>query len=173
MSYFEPQLVGKIGERQFVLHNGDITKEFYNVGLFDIETGMYPILNEKEEVVEYMDMLGNFSKHTTKFAYHFYKYAVSSKDVPFLVSSYMKISYSGLVDFPSRYLADEKIKEIIKKEEKRRFKYARRHNEFDSLIDIVRYRIYLKQVWADKVLRAERFKETLEKAKDNEIVKEQ
>ena len=51
-NYYEPILKGEIGKMEFELFDGLKTKSFYNVGEFDEVFGQFPILNEKEEIVD-------------------------------------------------------------------------------------------------------------------------
>lgn len=169
-NYYEPILKGEIGKMEFELFDGLKTKSFYNVGEFDEVFGQFPILNEKEEIVEYMDLLGNFTENRTELAKYFYQYCISIVDVPVIKMGRYKMFYTGISEFPSKYLLDERTKKIIKAEEKRRFKLSCKCHKFDSLIEMLRYRKYVNSYIKEKLQRAEEYAEELKIINENQNI---
>ena len=151
-------LMGTAGKKHFVLPNRQITKKFYNAQSFDMRTGQFPILDENGEIIEYMDLMGNFTKTNTLFAKKLYNYVASERNIPFITKAHGDYYYCGLLDFPSKYLIDDNVKHFIKMEERRRYlKLCNNHN-FSSIFQRLMYKRYTNKVWKQKERKAEYLK---------------
>lgn len=151
MKCFEkPCAVSNNGKVEFVLYDGTKTKSVFAFLEFDNCLGMFGILNEKYEVVEYMDILGNFSKKPTMFAKRFNEYINSSKyGIGYGCPQFM--FFTSLIDFPSKYLSSKKVRQIVKQEEEFKYKKACIFGEFSSLLEKLKYRLYYKKIYKQKI----------------------
>ena len=164
-----PKLIGEVGTMKFLLSDGTETKTFYSVTEFDVTRGQYPILNKDNEIIEYMDILGNFTKGKSEFAKVYYEYYNSIINIPFIRTVSANLMYTGLSEFPSRFLADEKIKKIIIAEEKRRFWWALKNHLFKSLIEALRYKKYVNGCLKDKLTKADIYKQNKEEKLEKDV----
>ena len=161
MVKYMPKLLGEDGKKYFKFNDESVSKTFFSAGKFDVLACQFPILNEKGEVVEYMDILGNFSKENTHFARKIYRYITYEFLQPTIVRiSKSNFYYFALADFPSAYLTDEKIKKFIIEEEKRKYKYLVHSHQFVSLFERLRYKIIMKQILRRKLKKAKTLEET-------------
>lgn len=152
----EPQIIGEVGNKQFVLYDGQISKPFFTNAEFDSRIGSYPILNENNEIVEYMDLIGNFTNKPTKFAKEFSSY-IDSRRLGVSDAYAGSIFFcTGLIDFPSKYLVDKKIRKIVKAEENYKFKTACMENNLVYLLTKLKCKLYLIDIYNQKIARAER-----------------
>ena len=104
----KPILESKLGNYSFRLYDGSQTKEFSAIGDFNDNLGCYEICDGNGSIVEYMDLIGNFSKKPTTFAMHFNNYFKTRFfGVRYGVSPY-GIYYTSVIDFPSRYFTNKK-----------------------------------------------------------------
>jgi len=124
------------------------------LGDYLADFGSYEICDLNGNVVEYMDLLGNFSKEPTVFAMHFNQY-VQSK---YLGVRYgippNTILYTSIVDFPSRYFMNKKIVKILKEEEYVRFKLACSRKSFVNMFEKIIYKHYVNSIFKKKLKRA-------------------
>ena len=164
MMDYMPKLIGKDGEKFFMFQNQMCSKVFYDAGKFDVLACQFPILNEKGEVVEYMDILGNFSKENTHFARKIYRYVTYEFLQPTILRrSKLNFYYFALADFPSFYLVDEKIKKFVIEEERRKYQFLINSHQFVSLFERLRYKMVMKQILREKLKKAKNIKKELEK----------
>lgn len=162
-TYPLPVLEGLEGRKFFVFDNLDMSKDFYDSGEFDEEIGAYPIFDESGNVVEYMDLLGNFSNKPTSLAKFFYRYVCTEEKMPFFVPYPQEMFYiTGLLNFPSKFMVDEKVRQAIKKEELRRYRLLSKDKIFPSLIVRLQYKAYLKSILKQKVCKANKLKSLIE-----------
>ena len=163
-------LNGDLGEKYFIFPNGERSKTFYNANKFMYIYGQYPILNEKGEVVEYMDLMGNFSEGHTELAHALYAYAISINQIPFRAFGLSGEAYTGVYHFPSKFLKDEKVREFIKNEEDYRYCRLCECNRFRSIIERMRYKHYIDTIWKQKMKKVQRLlKEDAEREQNLEI----
>lgn len=163
-------LKGELGKRYFVFPNGEKTKTFYNADKFIFSYGQYPILNENGDVVEYMDLMGNFSEGQTELARRLYDYALSINQIPYKALGVQGQAYTGVLDFPSKFLKNEKVREFIEREEKKRFHRLCRGNGIPSFLHRIRYKLYIDKVWKQKMKKVQRLlQEDAEQQNDLEI----
>lgn len=153
----KPEILGQIGSLKFVLFDGTETKSVYSVGEYDKKLGVYPILNKNNEVCEYMDLIGNFTSKPTTFAKYFNEYIDSEKRGVGYGDVRCFIYYTGLIDFPSRYLIDKKVSNIVKQEELKRYNLACKRKLFISLFDRLKYKIYVSNIYNRKVSKAKQY----------------
>lgn len=157
MKKFEkPYAITEDGKIKFVLWDGTKTKSVFNVADFDSANGVFPILNEQNQVVEYMDLIGNFTKQPTKFAQCFNDYIDSRLYGVGDRFEGLMFFYCRLVDFPSKYLVDKKIRKIVKDEEAYRYQQACEDKFFEKLIHRLCYKLYLREIYKKKIKKAER-----------------
>ena len=153
---------------RFVLYNGTETKSVFGALPFDEQLGVFPIINKCNEIVEYMDCLGNFTKKPTQFARDFNKYInETGKGISFgfPVSD---LFYTSLLDLPSKYLTSKKIREIVKNEENYKIQRAKSEGEFFGLIELVRYKLYISKIYKQKLKKALNLLKDLDSKKDVE-----
>ncbi|MBR4998340.1 MAG: hypothetical protein IKY10_00525, partial [Clostridia bacterium] len=101
MFYFDKiMLCGELGNKYFAFPDGTSSKSFYDAQKFSFRFGQFPIIDKDGNVVEYMDILGNFSKENTDLAYDLYIYALSIDNVPIKQFGKRGAYYTGLLDFP-------------------------------------------------------------------------
>ena len=153
-------LKGEEGEKFFVLRNGRKTKTFYDAGEFNFAIGQFPIYDKDGQIVEYMDLMGTFSKENTDVACEIYCYLVRDY-IPRMGAFYE----CGIEMFPSKYLTDLKVREFIKNEEDKRYRFACQSKSFTSIIDRLWYKHYISQWWKLKIKRANRMIKQRENAK--------
>lgn len=159
-------LQGELGEKKFVLRNGQETKTFYDAGNFNYSIGQFPIYNENNEIVEYMDLMGTFSKENTNLAVYLYNYVLAESYMPLGSMVYQ----CGIYNFPSKYLTNEKVKRFIVQEEKARYKKMKTYNI--SLIEKLNYRIHTTRCLQNKLKNAKHLikeQQKQEKELKNEI----
>ena len=155
MKFQLPVINGEVGERYFVFANGRKSKEFYDVSEFDKFNGCYPILDQSGNVVEYMDMLGNFSKTPTEFASKFHHFVFFERYSALISRSSASAYYECAINwFPSKFLISQEIQEIVKEIEKQRFKKMCRTGCFVSIFERVRYFLYMKECMNIKLDKA-------------------
>ncbi len=154
----KPSIIGDIGNMQFVLYDGVKTKPVFNAMAFNSSIGSYPILNKQNQVIEYMDLVGNFTKTPTEFAKEFSSYIDSRlSGVIFGYAGFITF-YTRLLDFPSKYLTDNRIRKIVKDLEEFRYREACNKGEFATLLERLRYKMYFRNIYHKKVKKAERIK---------------
>ena len=163
----KPQAIVENGETKFILWDGTKTKAVYSFYEFNDVLGGFIILNDKHEEVEFMDCVGNFTKQPTIFAKHFNRYINSTGGSIIYGSPYFEY-VTSLVDFPSKYLTDKKIRKIVKNEENYKIYNAKQNKELDGLLDIVVYRCYVNNVYKQKIKKAQKFLENLKTKQDIE-----
>ena len=150
----KPILEGEFGNYSFKLYNGMQTKKFISLGKFDTSLGVYEICDCQGNVIEYMDIMGNFSKKPSDFANHFNNYI----ETKYLGINYSTppscLYYTWLIDFPSKYLINKNVRKIIKNEEVERYNRACKNGTFCRLLDKLRYKIYIDKVFNQKLARA-------------------
>lgn len=154
LGFNKPKIVGEVGNMQFILFDGVKTKSFFNAAEFDCLKGVYPILNQHGQVIEYMDILGNFTIQPTKFAKDFNSYINSrNRGICYgCVENY--VYFTTLLDFPSKYLINNKVRNIVKREELSKYKNACKNKQFSSLLDKLGYRLYISRIFNKKVAKA-------------------
>ena len=173
MKYVLPKLNGEVGRMSFELNNGGRSKEFYFAEELNKSTGSYPIYDSNNKIVEYMDIIGNFSNKPTAFALDFYNY-VTYESMSWLVLTVdnLMLFECALNEFPSKYLADEKIVKLVKEEEKRKYRTLCEMKQLTSLIDKLMYKKYVSKCLKMKLKRAEVLRkhlETLSQENEHEI----
>ena len=149
------KLEDKNGVR-FVLYNGNKTKSVFGALEFDESLGVFPIINNKNQIVEFMDCMGNFTKKPTRFAHEFNKYInATGKGVcyGYPVNNFFD---TALIDLPSKYLTSNEIRRIVQNEERYKIRLARKHGEFVGLLENIRYRIYVLKIYKQKLDRAKK-----------------
>lgn len=139
----------------FVLYNGKRTQTFYDCAKFDEYIGSYPILDKDNEVVEYMDLIGNFTKQPTEFAKDLYDY-ISGRDVAVVrYYMYIKTYYTSLTEFPAKYLLNSQVREIVEDEEK--YKSKNLNKSVKGLIPRLKCKLYLNKTLNKKLKRAKEY----------------
>lgn len=156
-----PAIFGEKGNMQFVLFDNTITKSFFNALDFDRATGCFPIINKNCRTVEYMDLIGNFTKKPTKFAKEFYDYLETRCCCAVSGCACYAVYRSYLIDFPSKYMIDPKVRTIVKNEEKYRYIIACKSGDIRTLIMKLRSKLYLRKLYLQKVRKAERLKKKM------------
>lgn len=157
MSYIdEIKLEGELGEKRFVMPDGKITKTFYNASGFDQETGEFAIYDESSSVVEYMDLMGHFSLDKTELAKQLSDYIQTGQHIPVKRFGFGDLYYCGLVDFPSKFLAEPDVYEFIRNHEKLRYKRLCKGKCFGSLFERIHYKNYITEVWKAKINKLKR-----------------
>ena len=152
-----PQIIGELGDFKFVLHDYSLTKEFHSAGEFDDFRGVYPIMDKKGKIVEYMDLVGNFTKSPTKFARYFNEY-IKARNFGIGYGSVEYFIYStALLDFPSKYMTNKKIREIVHDEEMYRYKNACKKGMFISFINKLGYKLYIKNIYKSKIKASKKY----------------
>lgn len=132
--------------KRFVLYNGVETKEFYNHAGFDKEIASYPILDRYGKVVEYMDLIGNFTRKPTDFATALYEY-MQGRDMDLVQDyQYLVTFNTSLTDFPAKYMINPDVKKLVKAEEVYKFKKACENKVIKGLLNRVRCKRYLNRV---------------------------
>ncbi|MBO5954499.1 MAG: hypothetical protein J6Q13_00845 [Clostridia bacterium] len=155
MINYIPKLLGKNGNKFFMFNDGTYSKLFYSAGEFDFYSCEFPILDESGKVVEYMDIIGNFSKDKTIFARKIYDYVTYEFFKPTIVRTPGFYGfYFALECFPAGYLTDERIKKFVIKEEKRKYEYLVNMKQFASLFERLGYKIFMKQILKKKLNKA-------------------
>lgn len=150
---------------KFILNNGAETKSVFAFLEFNKSLGCFEILNKDYQVVEYMDLLGNFTKQPTQFAKQFSEYIESSNSgVGFGYPSF--VFYTTLLDFPSKYLRSKEVRQIVKAEEEYKYLRACKHSTFVSLLDKLKYKLYYKRIYKQKI---DKMKYVLAKDNQNEV----
>ena len=159
----KPVMVGEIGEMKFMFSNGKTSKSFYNAGVLDDYQGVYPILDKEGNVVEYMDLLGQFSPQPTDFASSFHYFAFFER-YSYLIMRNERMSYydCAINHFPSKYLIDERMVKIAREIERNRFQYMCKHDMFVSIFDKLSYRLYMKKCFKIKLERAKYLSQDME-----------
>ena len=152
-----PEISGQIGSMKFILYDGTETKLFFSVGDYNEKLGVYPILNKDNEIVEYMDLIGNFTCEPTTYAKYFKEYINSRKYGVGYGDVGCFIYYTGLIDFPSKYLIDKRVRKIVKQEEIERYNLACKRKLFFSLMDRLKYKIYVTNIYNRKVAKAKQY----------------
>ena len=161
----KPYAVGGENGVKFVLNNGAETKSVFAFLEFNKSLGCFEILNKNYDVVEYMDLLGNFTTQPTKFAKRFYEYIESSNyGVGFGCPNY--VFYTSLIDFPSKYLRSKEVRQIVKAEEEYKYQRACDYSIFVSLLEKLKYKIYYKNIYKQKI---EKMKYVLKTDNENEV----
>lgn len=156
------ELQGEVGAKYFVLRNGQKTKTFYDAGKFYYRSGQFPIYDENKNVVEYMDLMGTFTKGETHVAISLYYYILSEYYLP------SQLTYMlGVLNIPSRHFMNPKVKEFILEEEKARNKLMSTYNI--SLIERLRYRHVVNSCLKEKLKKAKK----LAKQREIELKQEQ
>ena len=144
-------LIGETGNKKFVLRNGNKTKTFYDAKKFDFTCGQYPIVNENNEIVEYMDLMGTFTQEKTEVAFEIYYYLLSMQYLP----NYSRFGYKGIIDFPSKYLVDPDVRKFSVEEEKYRNKFVKNSSSI-PLFERLTYVHTMKSVLRSKLRKANR-----------------
>jgi hypothetical protein len=158
--YQMPKLIGEKGNMHFRFETGEKSKTIYFVGKFDEFTGEYPIYDENNQLVEYMDILGNFSKEKTELAECLYRHAIQERIMPVVAyAGYYTYFRAAIIDFPSKFLVDEKVRDAILKEERRKYNHMVSTHQFCSLLDRLSYKIYANQVIKAKLKKAQKLKQ--------------
>lgn len=150
---------------QFVLFDGTVSKVVFEVLAFDKYLGVFPIVNKDKEIVEYMDIVGNFTKKPTKFAQEFYSY-ICSNNVGYGYPCFT--FYTALLDFPSKYLTDTKIRKIVKNHENYKIQEAKQNGEFNNLFEILRFKLYSKSIYNQKIAKADKLQKRLNEKQEVE-----
>lgn len=141
-------LKGELGKKRFVLRNGQETKTFYNAGNFDYTIGQFPIYDENDQVVEYMDLMGTFSKNNTNMAIRLYYYMLAENYFPY----YNMVFCEGILNFPSKYFTNTEVQDFIIEEELIRDELMKNNNV--SLVNRLRYRRMVSQCLKQKIKKA-------------------
>lgn len=162
-----PELIELNGKKQFALYDGKLTKEIYDCKDFDKETGVYAILDEQNNVVEYMDILGNFTTQPTLFAREFYYYISSRSSGVILKVEPGYMFFTSLTNFPSRFLANAEIRKIVKDEEMYKYKTACENMLLSGFVNRLRCKRFLLDVFKGKVKRGMKIVEM--EGKEHEI----
>lgn len=114
MSNLLPKLVGELGKKQFVLISGQTTKTFYNSADINAYTGLFPIYNDKGEIVEYMNVMGKFCAEQNSLSEYLYRYVAYEKySASILRTNYCTYFMSALLKFPSKYLVDKEVLDFV------------------------------------------------------------
>lgn len=164
MFYFDNIIIsGDLGKRHFTFPDGTKSKTFYDAQKFNFRYGQFPILDKNGKVVEFMDILGNFSQDNTDLAADLYYYAISINNVPVKNFGKRGSYYTGLLDFPSKHLVDEKVRNFIQEQEDLRFDSFCKFGQFNNLFEKLRYKRYIKQVFKNKIKKASSLIEQTEK----------
>ena len=159
MSKKFPKITGETGNITFEFENGKKSKSIYATLDFQEDIASYPILNNNKEIVEYMDIAGNFSKEPTKFALELFNYVFFENYHPLLIrTSTQNFYYCALLSFPSKYLINKNVLKYIEEEERNKFKTLCANKEFTSLLEMLKYKLYVKRCLKQKLERAEQLK---------------
>ena len=157
-----PKLVGEVGNMHFEFPNGNVSKNFYSAKELDARLGMFPICNEKGDIVEYMNVMGRFYLKGNKFSEKLYHYvAFEHYNSSIIRTRRWNFWYSALINFPSIYLVDKEVKIFILEEEKRKIKYLHNFKFFHSFIEEIRFKLYCKKILKIKLEKAEYFKNNI------------
>lgn len=153
-----PKLQGKLGEKYFLFFDGRKSKTFYDASNLNTELGCYEILNADGKVVEYMDMLGQFTKAPTEFALCFCEYLMFEEYYPLVYQLPNSTTYTtALIDFPSKFLADAKVMKIVKEIENARINHLSQNGKLLSARDVNEYRKYVNNVFKLKMNHMKRY----------------
>ena len=152
MSYFTRiTMVGEVGNKRFVLPTGEHTKTFYDASEFNSKTGHFSIFDEQGKVIEFMDLMGRFTKVETELAKHLSYYVRSGDYIPIKTYTDGDYYYSGVVDFPSKFLADDEVRAFIKSQEDHRYRKLCKLHCFVSLFERLSYKRYISKLWKFKI----------------------
>lgn len=157
-TYTKPILVGKTGEKKFILNDGTETKTFYDVGKYNKYSKVWPILDDENNEIEYMDLLGNFDKQKSDYAYQIGLYLDSFGVYPIARSGKFKFYTSALSNFPSIYLVDEKTRNFILKEENSRLEFYIKTRFTLTFIETIGYKKFIKNLIKQKLKEVKEFK---------------
>ena len=148
-----PILDGCDGCYYFNIQNETSTKFFHHAGDFDETSGVYPIYNEKNEIVEYMDVLGNFTQKPTRFAKLFYRYVTYEQMLPLVFKrNQLHSGYACAFDsFPIKYFLNKKFVQLIKDEENRKIEEMKRQKFIYSFFDVLGYRLSVIRNLKEKI----------------------
>ena len=165
----KPEAMVVNGQTVFVLYDGSITKKVHSFYEFNDVLGGFVILNDKQEEVEFMDCLGNFTKKPTAFAKYFNTY-INSACQGIKYGFPFSVYFTTLSDFPSKYLIDKKVRKIVKNEENFKIFTAMRCGDLNNLIEVVRYRCLVNDIYKKKIEKANKLLKNLKtKQKIEEI----
>ena len=155
-----PELVGEVGDKHFVLINGKTTKSFYDSAALDVYTGMFPIFNEKGEIVEYMNVMGSFCLKPNSLSEYLYRYVAHEHYGPSIMrTNHCTYFKSALVRFPSKYLLDDDVMEFVLAEEKRKLKNLHNCRVFASFFEEIRFKLYCKKILSQKLSKLKKMKQ--------------
>jgi len=156
-----PNLIKEEDGYCFKLYDGTLTKKFASAKSYDSAKGTFAICNSHGKVVEYMDLMGNFTKKPTKFASDFKSYMASRNyGIVFVYASRYDF-YTHLIDFPSKYLVDDKVKNVVWNEEMSRYQEACDDGMLLTMMSRLHCRRYIKNVFKNKVKKANKLKQKI------------
>lgn len=159
MKIIKRPVIKQYGEnKKFVLYNGRKTKSFCNCLEFDNKLGVYPIVDKNGKIVEYMDIVGNFTAQPTRLAMVLNEYVKSRcQGVRFICGTSTCFYFTTLTDFPSKYMTDKTVRDFIKKEEQYKYTLACKNNVFPNFIAKLRYKLYVMDVYNQKIQKSNKY----------------
>ena len=164
-----PVLDGGYGNYYFKLYDGSQTKKFDELKEFNNDLGCFEICDKKGHIVEYMDLMGNFSKRPTSFARHFNNY-INSRHMGVRYSTPPNcLYYTYIIDFPSRYFINKNVREVIKSEEEERYNRACKNGSLRGMLEKLGYKMYVDKVFKQKLKRAKYIKSKIKVDMNKEI----
>ena len=119
-----------------------------------------------------MDLMGHFSLEQTELAKKLCDYIQAGQHIPVKRFGFGDLYYCALVDFPSKFLAEQDVYVFIKDHENLRYKRLCKEKCFRSLFERLYYKNYITGVWKAKINKLKRTNEASKEMCDDVEIKE-